>query len=163
MKKYIFTILVASISMHIQANPQTFDLTPVLQDRYEKDCAVRSDYDLYKFPDISKKLQAYVVKNELEEEPAFVSNVFILKNVEYRGVPVTKIEFSYGNLAKQMNQALYFDLSTAKAKQSFSKIQFKRKQTKADASLDITKEGNMTSVYCSWTDQKKLDTDFGDI
>lgn len=154
MKKYIFTILVASISMHIQANPQAFDLTPVLQDRYEKDCAVRSDYDLYKFPDISKKLQAYVVKNELEEEPAFVSNVFILKNVEYRGVPVTKIEFSYGNLAKQMNQALYFDLSTAKAKQSFSKIQFKRKQTKADASLDITKEGNMTSVYCSWTDQK---------
>lgn len=154
MKKYIFTILVASISMHIQANPQTFDLTPVLQDRYEKDCAVRSDYDLYKFPDISKKLQAYVVKNELEEEPAFISNVFILKNVEYRGVPVTKIEFSYGNLAKQMNQALYFDLSTAKAKQSFSKIQFKRKQTKADASLDITKEGNMTSVYCSWTDQK---------
>lgn len=154
MKKYIFTILVASISMHIQANPQTFDLTPVLQDRYEKDCAVRSDYDLYKFPDISKKLQAYVVKNELEEEPAFVSNVFILKNVEYRGVPVTKIEFSYGNLAKQMNQALYFDLSTAKAKQSFSKIQFKRKQTKADASLDITNEGNMTSVYCSWTDQK---------
>ena len=154
MKKYIFTILVASISMHIQANPQTFDLTPVLQDRYEKDCAVRSDYDLYKFPDISKKLQAYVVKNELEAEPAFVSNVFILKNVEYRGVPVTKIEFSYGNLAKQMNQALYFDLSTAKAKQSFSKIQFKRKQTKADASLDITKEGNMTSVYCSWTDQK---------
>ncbi|MCH7331651.1 hypothetical protein [Acinetobacter modestus] len=154
MKKYIFTILVASISMHIQANPQTFDLTPVLQDRYEKDCAVRSDYDLYKFPDISKKLQAYVVKNELEEEPAFVSNVFILKNVEYRGVPVTKIEFSYGNLAKQMNQALYFDLSTAKAKQSFSKIQFKRKQTKADVSLDITKEGNMTSVYCSWTDQK---------
>ncbi|WP_288400831.1 hypothetical protein [uncultured Acinetobacter sp.] len=154
MKKYIFTILVASISLHIQANPQTFDLTPVLQDRYEKDCAVRSDYDLYKFPDISKKLQAYVVKNELEEEPAFVSNVFILKNVEYRGVPVTKIEFSYGNLAKQMNQALYFDLSTAKAKQSFSKIQFKRKQTKADASLDITQEGNMTSVYCSWTDQK---------
>jgi hypothetical protein len=154
MKKYIFTILVASISLHIQANPQTFDLTPVLQDRYEKDCAVRSDYDLYKFPDISKKLQAYVVKNELEEEPAFVSNVFILKNVEYRGVPVTKIEFSYGNLAKQMNQALYFDLSTAKAKQSFSKIQFKRKQTKADVSLDITKEGNMTSVYCSWTDQK---------
>ncbi len=154
MKKYIFTILVASISMHIQANPQTFDLTPVLEDRYEKDCAVRSDYDLYKFPDISKKLQAYVVKNELEEEPAFVSNVFILKNVEYRGVPVTKIEFSYGNLAKQMNQALYFDLSTAKAKQSFSKIQFKRKQTKADVSLDITKEGNMTSVYCSWTDQK---------
>ncbi|OJU81949.1 MAG: hypothetical protein BGN93_09345 [Acinetobacter sp. 39-4] len=154
MKKYIFTILVASISMHIQANPQTFDLTPVLQDRYEKDCAVRSDYDLYKFPDISKKLQAYVVKNELEEEPAFVSNVFILKNVEYRGVPVTKMEFSYGNLAKQMNQALYFDLSTAKAKQSFSKIQFKRKQTKADVSLDITKEGNMTSVYCSWTDQK---------
>ena len=70
------------------------------------------------------------------------------------GVPVTKIEFSYGNLAKQMNQALYFDLSTAKAKQSFSKIQFKRKQTKADVSLDITKEGNMTSVYCSWTDQK---------
>ncbi|MEN4982139.1 hypothetical protein [Acinetobacter modestus] len=154
MKKYIFTILVASISMHIQANPQAFDLMPVLQDRYEKDCAVRSDYDLYKFPDISKKLQAYVVKNELEEEPAFVSNVFILKNVEYRGVPVTKIEFSYGNLAKQMNQALYFDLSTAKAKQSFSKIQFKRKQTKADVSLDITKEGNMTSVYCSWTDQK---------
>lgn len=154
MKKYIFTLLSISFAMHVQANPQTFDLTPVLQDRYEKDCAVRSDYDLYKFPDISKKLQAYVVKNELEEEPAFVSNVFILKNVEYRGVPVTKIEFSYGNLAKQMNQALYFDLSTAKAKQSFSKIQFKRKQTKADVSLDITKEGNMTSVYCSWTDQK---------
>lgn len=154
MKKYIFTLLSISFATHVQANPQTFDLTPVLQDRYEKDCAVRSDYDLYKFPDISKKLQAYVVKNELEEEPAFVSNVFILKNVEYRGVPVTKIEFSYGNLAKQVNQALYFDLSTAKAKQSFSKIQFKRKQTKADASLDITKEGNMTSVYCSWTDQK---------
>ncbi|MCM1958113.1 hypothetical protein NCZ17_01845 [Acinetobacter modestus] len=154
MKKYIFTLLSISFAMLVQANPQTFDLTPVLQDRYEKDCAVRSDYDLYKFPDISKKLQAYVVKNELEEEPAFVSNVFILKNVEYRGVPVTKIEFSYGNLAKQMNQALYFDLSTAKAKQSFSKIQFKRKQTKADVSLDITKEGNMTSVYCSWTDQK---------
>jgi hypothetical protein len=90
MKKYIFTILVASISMHIQANPQTFDLTPVLQDRYEKDCAVRSDYDLYKFPDISKKLQAYVVKNELEEEPAFVSNVFILKNVEYRVCPLLR-------------------------------------------------------------------------
>ena len=53
-----------------------------------------------------------------------------------------------------MNQALYFDLSTTKAKQNFSKIQFKRKQTKADASLDIEKEGSTTSVYCSWTDQK---------
>ena len=151
MKKYIFTILAISFAMHVQANPQTFDLTPVLQDRYEKDCAVRPDYDLYKFPDISKKLQAYVVSHE---EPAVVSNVFTLKNVEYRGVPVSKIEFSYGNMAKQMNQALYFDLSTTKAKQNFSKIQFKRKQTKADASLDIEKEGSTTSVYCSWTDQK---------
>lgn len=154
MKKYIFTILAISFAMHVQANPQTFDLTPVLQDRYEKDCAVRHDYDLYKFPDISKKLQAYVVSHELEEEPAVVSNIFTLKNVEYRGIPVSKIEFSYGNMAKQMNQALYFDLSTAKAKQNFSKIQFKRKQTKADASLDIAKEGSTTSVYCSWTDQK---------
>ena len=39
MKKYIFTILAISFAMHVQANPQTFDLTPVLQDRYEKDCA----------------------------------------------------------------------------------------------------------------------------
>ena len=76
MKKYIFTILAISFAVHVQANPQTFDLTPVLQDRYEKDCAVRPDYDLYKFPDISKKLQAYVVSHELEEEPALVSNVF---------------------------------------------------------------------------------------
>ena len=150
MKKYIFTILAISFAVHVQANPQTFDLTPVLQDRYEKDCAVRSDYDLYKFPDISKKLQAYVVKNELEEEPAFVSNVFILKNVEYRGVPVTKIEFSYGNLAKQMNQALYFDLSTTKANQNFSKIQFKRKQTKADASLKMSFFTVLVVSVVSW-------------
>ncbi|MGR0305075.1 hypothetical protein [Acinetobacter beijerinckii] len=97
-------------------------------------------------------IKPYVIKNRFVEERAYVSNTFFLKSVEYRGVPVKKIDFSYGNMAKQMNQTLYFDLSTLKAQKNFSKLKFNVQQNKEYAGLDVEKQGALVSVHCYWPD-----------
>lgn len=63
-----------------------------------------------------------------------------------------KIDFSYGNMAKQMNQTLYFDLSTLKAQKNFSKLKFNVQQNKEYAGLDVEKKGALVSVHCYWPD-----------
>jgi len=91
-----------------------------------------------------------LLKINFVEEQAHVSNTFFLKNVEYRGIPVKKIDFSYGNMAKQMNQTLYFDLSTVKA--HVPNLKFNFQQKKEYAGLDVEKKGALVSVHCYWPD-----------
>ncbi|WP_130803101.1 hypothetical protein [Acinetobacter ihumii] len=152
MKKYLYCFLLAMAVIPTYSHSAAYDLQQVMQDRYEKDCAIRDNYDLYEFPNIAKVLRPYVIKNKFVEEQAYVSNTFFLKNVEYKGIPVKSIEFSYGNMAKQTNQTLYFDLSTAKAQHNFAKIKFNFKQPKQSAGLDIEKKGKFATVQCYWSD-----------
>jgi len=152
MKKSFGALLISLVMVPTYTKAAVYDLKLVMQDRYEKDCAIRDDYDLYEFPNIAKVITPYVIKNKFVEERAYVSNTFFLKNVEYRGVPVKKVEFSYGNIAKQMNQTLYFDLSTLKAQKNFAKLKFNFQQNKEYAGLDVEKKGALVSVHCYWPD-----------
>ena len=152
MKLFFWTLLLGFFVVPSYAKAVVYDLKQVMQDRYEKDCTIRDGYDLYEFPDIDKVLKTHVIKNKFVEEEAYVSNIFFLKNVGSKGVPIQKIEFSYGNIAKQMNQTLYFDLSTSKARESFAKIKFNFNQPKKYAGLNVEKKGKLALVQCYWPD-----------
>lgn len=92
MKKSFGVLLISLVIVPTYTKAVVCDLKLVMQDRYEKDCAIRDDYDLYEFPSIAKVIKPYVNKNKFVDEQAYVNNTFFLKSVEYRGVPVKKIE-----------------------------------------------------------------------
>lgn len=78
----------------IHATPHTsLDLTPILQDRFEQNCAIGQQFDFYTHDEMQVILMSQVVKDEVEEQAAFVSKNFSLKNTAYRGLVVNKIEF----------------------------------------------------------------------
>ncbi len=141
------------VLINSQLNARSLDLTPMMKDRYENDCSIREGYDLYNSESgLDKKLQPFTGKAKYVEHQVYSSTQFPLKNVTYRGVPIIKIEYSYGNIAKQINQTLYFNVSTAQARKNFSKIKFKIKQDAAMAGLSIDKEGKLMRVQCYWPD-----------
>lgn len=116
LKKNGIVILMScgSALLNVQVNAQSLDLTSMMKDRYEGDCSVRKNYDLYDDETgLDKKLIPFTGRQNSHEQSAYSSTEFYLKNVSYRGVPVIKIEYSYGNLAKQMNQTLYLNVSTS--------------------------------------------------
>ena len=156
MKKIILLGLVLC-SCHTIAKVQPLDITPYVQDRFEKDCAFKQAYDLLgKDGVFIKKILPHVGEGEFSEEQAYSAETYPLKNVTYRGVPVKKIDYSYGRMAKQYNETLYFDLSTSLAKQNFAKIKFRTKQAKEYTGLDIRREGKYTLVQCYWADPEFL-------
>jgi len=64
MKKSFGALLVSLVIVPTYTKAAVYDLKPVMQDRYEEDCAIRDDYDLYEFPSIAKVIKPYVVKNK---------------------------------------------------------------------------------------------------
>ena len=51
-KLSIFALGLLNLSTVIHASPHTsLDLTPILQDRFEKNCAIRQQFDLYTHDD----------------------------------------------------------------------------------------------------------------
>ncbi len=137
-KKSIRMILMSLgfVLINSQLNAQSLDLTSIMKDRYESDCSIREGYDSES--GLDKKLQPFTGKAKYVEQQAYSNTQFPLKNVTYRGVPVIKIEYSYGNIAKQINQTLYFNISTAQARKNFSKIKFKIKQDAATAMAGLS-------------------------
>lgn len=142
-----------SALLNLQVNAQSLDLTSMMKDRYEGDCSIRKNYDLYDDETgLDKKLIPFTGRQNSHEQSAYSSTQFYLKNVSYRGVPVIKIEYSYGNLAKQMNQTLYLNVSTSQAKNNFNKTILSTKKSTEREGLSIEKQGKLIRVQCYWSD-----------
>ncbi|MCU4490899.1 hypothetical protein KTI63_00285 [Acinetobacter guillouiae] len=145
--------VIGSLTVASATANTALDLTPMLQDRFEKNCAVRDEYDLHdKNQEIQSILKKYIIKEEFEEQQAYATTVFTLKNTTYSGLVVKKIEFAWGR-SHTLSEILYFDLSTPSAKQQFHKIGWNKKQIVADAGLVITKQGKLTTVQCYWPEK----------
>ena len=154
-KLSIFALGLLNLSTVIHATPHTsLDLTPMLQDRFEKNCAIRQQFDFYTHDDeIQAILMNQVVKDEVEEQAAYVSRNFSLKNTTYRGLVVNKIEFLWGR-GLTLSETLYFDLPTASAKQQFNKIKSNIQQPAKAANFVMTGEGKSDAIaICSWPDK----------
>lgn len=155
MKNMISMIMLGGMSfatLSHAASSTTLDLTPHLQDRFENNCAIRDHYDLHKNEDeILKILKNQVIKKDFDEDQAYTTTVYTLKNTVYKGLPVKKIEFSWGR-SRTLSEYLYFDLSTQAAKQQFNKIKWNKNQKVEDAGLVIRKEGKFTIVQCYWSE-----------
>ncbi|WP_228721826.1 hypothetical protein [Acinetobacter sp. Marseille-Q1623] len=158
MKNIIAMIMLGGVGFttfsHAAANT-TLDLTPYLQDRFENNCAVRSDYDLHKATikdqEIVQILKKQVTKEEFEEHQTYTKTIYTLKNTVYQGLTVKKIEFSWGK-SRTLSEFLYFDLSTPAAKQQFNKIKWNKNQQAEGAGLVIAKDGKLTTVQCYWSE-----------
>lgn len=154
-KLSIFALSLLNLSTVIHATQHTsLDLTPMLQDRFEKNCAIRQQFDFYTHDDeIQVILMNQVVKDEVEEQAAYVSRNFSLKNTTYRGLVVNKIEFLWGR-GLTLSETLYFDLPTASAKQQFNKIKSNIQQPAKAANFVMTGEGKSDAIaICSWLDK----------
>lgn len=154
-KLSIFALSLLNLSTVIHATQHTsLDLTPMLQDRFEKNCAIRQQFDFYTHDDeIQVILMNQVVKDEVEEQAAYVSRNFSLKNTTYRGLVVNKIEFLWGR-GLTLSETLYFDLPTASAKQQFNKIKSNIQQPAQAANFVMTGEGKSDAIaICSWLDK----------
>jgi len=154
-KLSIFALSLLNLSTVIHATQHTsLDLTPMLQDRFEKNCAIRQQFDFYTHDDeIQVILMNQVVKDEVEEQAAYVSRNFSLKNTTYRGLVVNKIEFLWGR-GLTLSETLYFDLPTASAKQQFNKIKSNIQQPAQAANFVMTGEGKRDAIaICSWLDK----------
>ncbi|MFW1941939.1 hypothetical protein ACG93R_00270 [Acinetobacter guillouiae] len=78
--------VIGSLTVASASANTALDLTPMLQDRFEKNCAIRQQFDFYTHDDeIQAILMNQVVKDEVEEQAAYVSRNFSLKNTTYRG------------------------------------------------------------------------------
>lgn len=157
-KLSIFALGLLNLSTMINATPHTsLDLTPILQDRFEQNCAIRQQFDFYTHDDeIQVILMNQVVKEEVEEQAAYVSRNFSLKNTTYRGLVVNKIEFLWGR-GLTLSETLYFDLPTASAKQQFNKIKSNIQQPTKAANFVMTEEGKSDSIaICSWPDESRV-------
>ena len=156
----IILVAVLGLSGSAFANQKVLDLAPYMADRFEKYCGIRNNYDLAEgtektVKDVNKVLRPYVAKvvEEDADKVAYVTT-FIFKNVQYKGIPVKKIEYGYGYLAKQYNQRLILDLSTATAKQKFKQIKFHTEKPNEFVDLYVTKKGQLVEVHCTWPDPK---------
>lgn len=76
MKKSFGVLLISLVVVPTYTKAAVYDLKLAMQDRYEKDCAIRDDYDLYEFTSVAKVIKPYVIKNRFVEERAYVSNTF---------------------------------------------------------------------------------------
>ena len=128
---------------------QPLELRPYLQDRFENNCAIRQLYDFHdENTDLIQPLSNYVGAPKYIENNALNSTKYSLKNVTYAGIPVTKIEFSYGRLAQQYNQFLTFDLKRAKHREKFKTLKFKQQHEGADVSIEY--KDRVATVQCYW-------------
>ena len=146
--------VIGSLTVASATANTALDLTPMLQDRFEKNCAIRQQFDFYTHDDeIQAILMNQVVKDEVEEQAAYVSRNFSLKNTTYRGLVVNKIEFLWGR-GLTLSETLYFDLPTASAKQQFNKIKSNIQQPAKAANFVMTGEGKRDAIaICSWLDK----------
>jgi hypothetical protein len=149
MKRALLIVLLG-IGFSASAQAESLEIRPFIADRFEGDCGVRRDYDFHdENNSLSQPLAKYVVGKKSEgEERVFSSTTYKLKNVFYDGIPVVKIDFGFGNLAKQMNEELYLDLREPKAKAQFQQLQFKQQRKKDYTDIRVRVEKNIAIVHC---------------
>lgn len=153
-KFYKIVILSGILSASQIGQAQILEISTLWNDRFEKDCSIREGYDSYQYEKgINSVFKPYIVKKSDVEHQAYSSSKYILKNVQYRGIPVNIIEFSYGNMSKQYHQIMYLDLSSSQAKTSFNKITWtKIKKDDGYTELATEKKGKIVEVRCTWLD-----------
>jgi hypothetical protein len=123
---------------------RTLDLSTYMADRYERDCQVRLQPDLYN-GNVSSLLRSYVLKDRQQQQGNGTLVSLNLNKVQYRNVPIVKIEYYFNPSQRHYSQELFFDLTSVTAKQNFSKIRFQQ-----TTDMAIGKEGRFTTVKCSW-------------
>ena len=139
----MLAIIFGAVSQTTLAN--MLDIEKIMQDRYERDCGVRAQADLMNGGAVSSILAAHVVKErEISQGLSKTLSVHVNK-VQYRNVPVVKIDYVSQSNSRQMQQALYLDLTSATAKQNFSSIQFNNR-----GRFDVEKDGRFTVLRCAW-------------
>ena len=144
MKPVVYAAILGQFMFQSVANARTLELSHYMSDRYERNCAVRLQPDLYN-GHISSLMAANVLKDRQLEEGTGTFVSLNLDKTEYRNVPVVKVEYLINPAKRQYSQALYFDLTSATAKQNFSKIHFQRQ-----SNLNQFKEGRFTVLRCNW-------------
>ena len=138
---------------------QSLELRPILKDRFEYDCAIREIYDFHNdASDLQAPLKSYVIDEKHIERMEFKSHQYTLKNVVYADIPIRKIEFTYGNIARQYNEYLYFDLTTDTAKKKFKAITFP--QNLQNNAFKINEENKQAVVSCYWLDEMFRESPF---
>ena len=127
------------------ASAKSLDIEAFMQDRFERDCGVRTHADLYQSGTVAAILANNVVKQRDSSEG--LNNILSLNvtKIQYRNVPVVKIDYVTASNSRQMRQALYLDLTSATAKQNFSRIQFNNR-----GNFVVEKEGRFTVLRCTW-------------
>lgn len=132
------------LSHSAYASARSLDIETFMQDRFERDCGVRTSPDLFS-SQVSTTLASNVVKQrDMSQGLNKIVSLHVTK-VQYRNVPVVKIDYVSASNSRQMQQALYLDLTSATAKQNFSRIQFNNR-----GHFEIEKEGRFTVIRCSW-------------
>jgi hypothetical protein len=127
------------------ASAKSLDIESFMQDRFERDCGVRVNADLYQSGNVAALLESNVVKQrEYTEGLNKILSLNVAK-IQYRNVPVIKIDYVTASNSRQMQQALYLDLTSATAKQNFSRIQFNNR-----GKFEIEKDGRFTVIRCTW-------------
>jgi len=147
MKKLILLSMILLLTEMIYAKP--LELRPLLQDRFEKNCAIRQQYDFHNDDnELTEPLKRHTTKSRYVDKNVYDSSVYQVKNVNYAGIPIRKMEFSFGRLAQQFNEYLYFDLSSESAKKKFKTLKFKQNHQKSQVSVEYKK--NLAIVQCYW-------------
>ena len=147
MKKLILLSMILLLTEVTYAKP--LELRPLLQDRFEKNCAIRQQYDFHNDDnELTEPLKRHTTKSSYVDKNVYDSSVYQVKNVNYAGIPIRKMEFSFGRLAQQFNEYLYFDLSTTTAKQRFKTLKFNQNHEKGDVSVEY--KNNTAIVQCYW-------------
>ncbi|MBJ9949610.1 hypothetical protein RFY44_14825 [Acinetobacter bereziniae] len=147
MKKLILLSMILLLTEVIYAKP--LELRPLLQDRFEKNCAIRQQYDFHNDDnELTEPLKRHTTKSSYVDKNVYDSSVYQVQNVSYAGIPIRKMEFSFGRLAQQFNEYLYFDLSSESAKKKFKTLKFKQNHQKSQVSVEYKK--NLAIVQCYW-------------
>lgn len=143
-KRVVYAAILGNAIFLATANAKTLELSPHMGDRYERDCQVRLHPDLY-HGNISPALAENVLKDRQQAHGVGTLVSLSLTNVQYRNVPVTKIEYVVNPVQRSYSQSLYLDLTSATAKQNFSKIYFPSQH-----GFTIGREGRFTVLRCDW-------------
>ncbi|KAF1012075.1 MAG: hypothetical protein GAK29_04899 [Acinetobacter bereziniae] len=147
MKKLILLSMILLLTEVIYAKP--LELRPMLKDRFEKNCAIRQQYDFHDDKtELIEPLVSYTTKSNYVDKNVYDSATYKLKNVSYAGIPIREMEFGFGRLAQQFNEYLYFDLSSESAKKKFKTLKFKQNHEKSQVSVEFKK--NLAIVHCYW-------------
>lgn len=149
----VLSLFFLNLNVYAASSKLPLELRPILKDRFEHDCAVRELYDFYDDDqNLTEPLSSYVVDIKHIEKREYWSDTYTLKNVFYAKIPIRKIEISFGNLGRQYNEYLHFDLRSEQAKARFQALAFPKNLQ--DNTFEIRYEKNFAIVSCYWLEER---------